>query len=57
MEKRSAELTPWPNGLGRDHGGWEPSKPRPEAPHGTWIARLLRGVDVAPRRLAEGDRP
>ncbi len=57
MEKQSAEPTPWPNGLGRDRGGWEPSKPRPEAPHGTWIARLLRGVDVAPRRLAEGDRP
>ncbi len=83
MEKRSSELTPWPNGLGRDHGGREPSKPRPEASHSSWVARLFRGadlvrigtgetwekaianarpadargVDVAPRRLAEGDRP
>ncbi len=83
MEKRSAQPTPWPNGLGRDHEGWELIKPRPEVPHSSWVARLFRGadlvrigtgetweeaianarpadarcVDVAPRRLAEGDRP
>ncbi len=83
MEKRSSELTPWPNGLGYDHGEWELTKPRPEVPHSSWVARLFRGadlvrigkgetwekaianarpadargVDVAPRRLAEGDRP
>ena len=83
MEKRSSELTPWPNGRGYDHEGWELTKPRPEVPHSSWVARLFRGADlvkigagetweeakanarpadargggVAPRRLAEGDRP
>ncbi len=57
MEKRSAEPTPWPNGLGHDHGEREPIKPRPEAPRSTWVARLFRGVDVAPRRLAREWRP
>ncbi len=83
MEKQSAETIPWPNGLGYDHGEWELTKPRPEVPHSSWVARLFRGadlvkigagetweeaianarpadargVDVAPRRLAEGDRP
>ncbi len=83
MEKRSSELTPWPNGLGYAFGDRWASAPRPEVPRSTWIARLFRGadfitigtgetweeavtnarpadargVDVAPQRLAEGDRP